>query len=62
MEPNEKYEVTCSINGDVLLVTVAGSKMRPLTLGGLKDLEGPVTLRAQGVRLALDNVEMRQTE
>lgn len=56
----EPQLVKCSIENDVLSVSIAGKAMKPLQLPGLGGLEGSLTLRSQGGRLALDNIEISQ--
>jgi len=58
----ERQSVRCKIDGDTLSVSVDGKAMKPLGLAGLGSLEGPLVLRSQGARLALDNIEARQAE
>jgi len=62
MRPNEKVPVKCAVRGDVLTVSAGGASLVPLKLNGMGALSGPLTLRAQGLRLALDNVDVRQGE
>jgi hypothetical protein len=62
MRTGEKSIVECSIDNDTLLVTVDTVKLKPLKHRQLSQLNGPIIVRAQGLRLALDNIAMRQTE
>ncbi len=54
--------VTCRIEGDRLIVQAAGKGLKPLKARGLGRITGPVVFRAQGGRLAIDDITTRQTE
>lgn len=54
------YEVSCVMLGDTLAVEVSGRRMEVLSAPGLGRVSGPLTFRAQGVRLALDEIAIRQ--
>jgi hypothetical protein len=62
MRTGEKHLLACTIQGDTLIVSGDGKAMKELELPGMSQLAGPVTLRAQGLRLALDNIALRQAD
>jgi serine/threonine-protein kinase len=54
--------VSCRIEGDRLNVQAAGKGLKPLKARGLGGIAGPVVFRAQGGRLAIDDIVTRQAE
>lgn len=52
--------VSCRIEGDRLSVQAAGKGLKPLEAKGLGGLVGQVVFRAQGGRLAIDDIATRQ--
>ena len=62
MTAGRLIEVSCRIDGDRLSVRAAGKELKPLQARGLAGLVGQVVFRAQGGRLALDDIAMRQAE
>jgi hypothetical protein len=62
MRVGERHMLACTIRGDTLIVSGDGKAMKELEMTGMSGLNGPVTLRAQGLRLALDDIALRQAD
>jgi len=62
MQPSTEYRVECLVIGNTLAVSVDARLMQSLEAPGLGGLEGPVTFRAQGSKLALDAIRILQGE
>jgi len=62
MTAGKVVKVSCRIDGDRLSVRAGGRDLKPLQARGLGRLVGQVVFRAQGGRLALDDISMRQVE
>jgi len=62
MTAGKVVKVSCRIDGDKLSVRAGGRGLKPLQARGLGRLVGQVVFRAQGGRLALDDISMRQVE
>jgi hypothetical protein len=56
------YSIACLVIGDSVAVSVDGRPMKGLTMKGLGEVLGQLTFRAQGGRLDLDNIAVRQAE
>ena len=62
MRPNAVHKVESIITKDTLSISVDGQMLPPLKASAFDRITGHLTFRAQGARLELDNVEIRQVQ
>jgi serine/threonine-protein kinase len=60
MQPETRHKVKAIMTEKGLSISVDGRKLPALKTAGLSSIRGYLTFRAQGARLALDDVEIRQ--